>query len=93
MRAWVGESRRIRDLAVLLPVVAAILFLPPAILLFAAPVSVAGIPLIVVHIFGAWAVLVLGAFFVARSLAKEEAAGQQDEAEGRADAAPPSGRD
>lgn len=92
MRTWMAESRRTRDLAVLLPVVAAILFLPPVILLFAAPVTVAGIPLIVVHVFSAWAVLVLGAFLVARRLAREGEAEPPEEAGRQADLPLPTDR-
>ena len=59
------------DAATLLPIAAAVLFLPPFILVFAAPVLVAGIPLIVVYVFGAWAFVVLCAWLVARHCTDE----------------------
>jgi len=65
MRRW-AEAERARDAATLLPFAAAILLLPPFVLLFAVPASVAGIPLIVVYIFGAWAAVVLAAWWLAR---------------------------
>ncbi len=66
MRRW-AEPERVRDAATLLPFAAAILFLPPFILLFAVPVAVAGIPLIVLYMFAAWAAVVLATWWVARS--------------------------
>ena len=60
------DAQRARDAATLLPFAAAILLLPPFILLFAVPGFVAGIPLIVVYIFGAWAAIVLATWWVAR---------------------------
>jgi hypothetical protein len=68
MRRW-ADAERARDAAILLPFAASILFLPPFILLFAAPVAVAGIPLIVIYIFAVWAAIVLAAWRVARSQA------------------------
>ncbi len=66
MRRW-PQAERVRDAATLLPFAAAILLLPPFILLFAVPVIVAGIPLIVLYIFAVWAAVVLATWWVARS--------------------------
>jgi hypothetical protein len=66
MRRW-ADPERARDAATLLPFAAAILILPPVVLLFAVPLVVAGIPLIVVYIFGAWAAIVLATWWVARN--------------------------
>jgi hypothetical protein len=51
-----------------LPFVALFLILPPIIHIFAAPVRLAGIPLIVVYVFGWWAAAVAAAFLIARRL-------------------------
>ena len=67
MRPWL-DAERARDAATLLPFVAAVLFLPPFILLFAVQEEVGGIPLIVVYTFGAWAAIVLAAWILARRL-------------------------
>jgi hypothetical protein len=66
MRRWRDDPQAWRDAATLLPVVAAALLLPPFILVFAAPVRLAGIPLIVIYVFGAWALIVLAAWLLAR---------------------------
>ena len=62
MRRGTADPQGTRDAASLLPVAAAILLLPPVIVVFAAPVLIAGIPLIVVYVFGVWA-----AFFPSRA--------------------------
>jgi hypothetical protein len=66
MRRW-ADAESARDAAILLPFLAAVLLLPPFILLFAVPVHVAGVPLIVIYIFGAWAAIVAAAWWVARN--------------------------
>lgn len=67
MKGWAADNQRVRDTAALLPFAAAVLILPPFILLFAVPVTIAGIPLIVLYIFGVWALIIATAFAVARS--------------------------
>lgn len=60
------------DAAIALPFVAAALLAPPIILTFAAPVVLAGIPLILLYVFGVWAVIILAAFLLARRLRTAE---------------------
>lgn len=82
MKWWAGDAEGARDAATLLPVTAAILLLPPFILVFAAPVLISGVPLIVVYVFGVWAAIVLCAWLLARRLAKaEDSGGTEGEAE------------
>ena len=84
MRRRAANPQGLRDAATLLPVTAAILLLPPFILVFAASVQIAGVPLIVVYLFGIWAVIVFCAWLLARNLAKADAeAGMEGEAEAR----------
>lgn len=66
MRRPSADPRAAHDAAKILPVAAALLFLPPFILVFAAPVTVAGVPLIVVYVFSIWLVIVLAAWLVSR---------------------------
>ena len=66
MRRPSADARAAHDAARILPVAAAILLLPPFILIFAAPANIAGVPLIVVYVFGIWAAIVLAAWLVAR---------------------------
>ena len=75
------EGQGARDAATVLPFVAAVLLLPPFVLIFAAPVLFGGIPLIVVYIFGVWAAIILATYLTARRLAGTRAA--------RTGAAPP----
>lgn len=65
---WESRTRRVRDLANILPILAALLLLPPVILLFAVPVSVGDIPLVAVYLYGVWAIVIFLAFVVARRL-------------------------
>lgn len=60
---------RVRDVALVVPLAGLVLFMPPFISLFAAPVSVLGIPLVVLYIFGVWAALILLTWRLARRLA------------------------
>jgi hypothetical protein len=75
MRPFGGDAQAARDAAVLLPVAGAILLLPPFVLVFAAPVLIAGIPLIVAYVFGVWASIVLGAWLLARHHARRPDSG------------------
>ncbi len=61
-------KQSIRDAGTLLPIVATILFLPPLTLIFSAPITIAGIPLILVYLFTAWALVIAAACFLASRL-------------------------
>lgn len=61
----------VRDAAVILPVIAVIALVPPIILIFVRPALVAGVPLIIVYIFGVWAMAILAAFWLSRRLPGE----------------------
>ncbi len=76
------DKRGTRDLASVLPFAAIFLFLPPFVLTFTAPVALGGIPLIVLYIFGVWALVILCAAIVASRLA---GAGARDQAFRRPD--------
>ncbi|WP_140056119.1 hypothetical protein [Oceanibaculum nanhaiense] len=65
MEHWESRTRNVRDAAAILPVAAIFLLLPPVILIFSAPVLIAGIPLIVLYVYGVWACLILVALLVA----------------------------
>ena len=70
-----APSGRTRDLALVLPVFGTLALVPPFIGLFARPgMAVAGIPLIVVYLFGLWLALILAALVLARRLAKDDGA-------------------
>lgn len=73
MKRWRVDAQTARDAATLLPLVGAGLLLPPFILVFAAPVLVAGVPLIVIYVFGTWAAIVFAAWLIARRGADEPA--------------------
>ncbi len=62
------QPERVRDAATLLPLLALLLVMPPVITLFAAPVEVLGVPLIVGYLFGAWLAMIGCAALLARRL-------------------------
>lgn len=59
---------RVRDAAVLLPLLGLVLLMPPVITLFVASVLVAGIPLVVVYLFCVWLGLIASTALLARRL-------------------------
>jgi len=66
-----STPRRVRDLALIVPVFGTLLLMPPLIGLFARPDSdVWGIPLIIVYLFGLWFALIIAAFLLAIRLRK-----------------------
>lgn len=68
------RHRKARDRAVILPLVGAILFLPPVAAIFRVDATVAGIPLLVLYIFAVWAALILAAAALAPRLRESDAA-------------------
>ena len=62
------DSRGARDASAILPFLGVVLLSPPLVYIFAAPVTVGGIPLIVAYVFGVWAAIILVAFLVSRRL-------------------------
>jgi len=62
------RAARARDAAGVLPLLGLFLLMPPAITLFAAPVDLAGVPLVVVYLFSVWLGLVLSAALLGRLL-------------------------
>ncbi|WP_187968515.1 hypothetical protein [Aquibium microcysteis] len=71
MKTLERENRGARDAAAILPFVSVVLLFPPIVYIFAAPVSVAGVPLIVLYLFGVWAAIILAAWIVSRRLQPE----------------------
>lgn len=65
----VKPAPRVQQAAVVVPLAALLLFMPPFISLFAAPVDVFGIPLVVLYLFGVWGALVALTWWLARRLA------------------------
>lgn len=68
MKTPAPDSSRLLDLAVLLPCVGLLLLMPPFIGLFTRPVTVFGIPLLVLYLFGVWALLIAATALLARRL-------------------------
>lgn len=65
-------SSRVRDAAVVLPLVGLFLLMPPTIALFAVGYPIAGVPLIVAYLFGVWIALIACAALIAHRLARSE---------------------
>ncbi len=65
------DRRGARDAAAILPFLSVVLLFPPLVYIFTAPVTVAGVPLVLVYVFGIWAAIILVAFLVSRRLTSE----------------------
>lgn len=66
-------SPRLRDAAVVLPLVGLFLLMPPVITLFVRPAEIAGVPLIVAYLFGVWLALIGCAALLGRRIAPDAA--------------------
>lgn len=64
------RKRKLRDGALLLPLFGAFLLLTPIITIFTGPITVFGLPLMFIYIFGVWLALVIVARAMARRLDK-----------------------
>ncbi|MCD6674108.1 MAG: hypothetical protein LT106_14800 [Burkholderiaceae bacterium] len=71
-------SRRLRDVAVLLPLLGLFAWMPPIIGLFAGGGHVFGVPAIVAWLFGIWIVLIASTLVLSRRLGTDD----EDEDEG-----------
>lgn len=60
--------QRLRQTAALVPLLGLALLLPPLIALFTLPLTLGGVPLIVLYLFALWAVLIGAAAWLARRL-------------------------
>lgn len=76
-----GAQSRLRDAAVLLPLLGLFAWMPPIIGLFASAGRVFGIPLIVVWLFGIWLLLIGFALWFSRLLRPIDDVDPQPEAE------------
>lgn len=63
-----GRITRARDAAHALPFVGLFLLLPPVLGLFAVPLDLAGVPLLVIYLFAVWLGLIVAAALLARAL-------------------------
>lgn len=73
------RAQRTREAASLLAVVGLFLLMPPVVGLFATPVSLAGVPLIVLYLFAVWLGLVLAAARLGRTLEAAAPPGEPSE--------------
>ena len=67
------DGQGVRDAATVLPVLTIILLIPPIILIFARPSTIAGLPLILVYVFGVWAASILAALWLSTRLPGDDA--------------------
>lgn len=65
-------SKRMRDVAVIAPILGFVLLIPPVIGLFATDSTVFGAPLILVYLFGIWIGLIAWAAVIARGLSRPD---------------------
>lgn len=67
-------QRKLRDAAILLPVVGALMLLPPIARIFALDLTAFGVPVTALYLFGSWFLLILAARAVGHRLLAHEAA-------------------
>ena len=88
---------RVRDIAILLPIGALLLFLPPYARLFDQPTTVLGVPLLPLAIFSFWFLGIVITAVAARALRRQEAGAAEPDPEPEhepgSDAGPPHHRD
>ena len=65
-------DRRLRDVAVVLPVVLLLTFLPPYIRIFDQNGLLGGLPLLLVYIFGIWSIAILASALLGHRLSRSE---------------------
>jgi hypothetical protein len=73
------NPRKVESAALFLTIVGAMLILPPLALVFQIQRRLFGLPVEVIYLFVVWALLIAGAFWLGRQLAREPAAGERDE--------------
>jgi hypothetical protein len=81
-------SARLHDAAVLLPCVGLLLLMPPFIGLFSPRLTLFGIPLLVLYLFGVWAALIAATAVLARRLDPPDAAAPPAQLDAPADLPP-----
>jgi hypothetical protein len=62
------DRRKIRDQALILPLVGLILLTPPVAGIFELDVRIAGVPFTLLYLFTVWAMLIAGALWLSRRL-------------------------
>lgn len=65
-------KKRLRDIALLVPIGGLLLFLPPYVQIFDHPSTLFGIPLLHVYIFSAWAIGIAITAVIARHIARTD---------------------
>lgn len=60
--------QRLIERAFAIPVIGFALLTPPLLPLFGQPVTLLGVPLLLVYVFGVWLALILAGYFAARAL-------------------------
>ena len=65
-------DRRLRDIAVVLPIALLLTFLPPYVRIFDQNGLLGGVPLLLVYIFGIWSLVILASALLGRRLCQSE---------------------
>ena len=72
LQAHRHSGRRLRDIATVLPLALLLLVLPPYIRIFDQDSFLNGIPLLLIYIFGLWALVILASGLLSRNLVQHE---------------------
>ena len=65
------SPQKARDAILVVTVFGALMLLPPILPFFARPVTILGVPLILVYVFGVWLALIVAAWLLARRLPEQ----------------------
>ncbi|MGP1254324.1 MAG: hypothetical protein ACTS10_07935 [Kiloniellales bacterium] len=74
LQAHRHSGRRLRDIATVLPLALLLLVLPPYVRIFDQDSFLNGIPLLLIYIFGLWALVILASGLLSRNLVQHEMA-------------------
>jgi len=75
---------RLKERAVILPIIAFILLTPPILLLFNSSNLIFGIPILYIYAFSIWIILTIIGFFLTKALQKAEQKLQKEQAKEKA---------
>lgn len=78
----ISEIRKRQHTALMVPIVGALLIVPPLLTLFTAPYRFIGAPLETIYLFTVWIAMIVGAVFASRHLPRAEIVERDNETKG-----------
>lgn len=78
----ISENRKREHTALMLPIVGALLIVPPLLTLFTAPYRIIGAPLETIYLFTVWIAMIVGAVLASRHMPRAEIVERDNEIKG-----------